>query len=209
MISQKNKIELQKLNKPLNGRELNLILQVASSGFNDSDYISQQQPDLTDYAIQAVRDNIAHWLSLYMDVSHFIDAVRRTDDRVYHEVYAPGSDAKHCSFHISCCPRCDTPVWMQPCPFCDYYPMTNHDLLLTPTLKARFNVSFEHFQGTVERAGNYATFYWNSHKQTVAYGKQQRYRDYVEKLLELADNVDEPSAHVIWATTKFYRSVSA
>jgi len=82
-------------------------------------------------------------------------------------------------------------------------------LLLTPTLKARYNVSFEHFLAAIERAGNYATFYWNSHKQTVAYSKQWRYRAYVEKLLEQAGNVDEPAPHAIWATTKFYRSVIA
>jgi hypothetical protein len=108
-------------------------------------------------------------------------------------------------FHLSPCGRCRCPVWQQPCPVCNYYPMGDMDdghRRGTPEYdqyQARMSAGAkEKWFALVQQFGNIAVWFFQRKLKTVA-GKSETYKNMVAKYSAEAANLDLPPAEQIWA----------
>lgn len=107
-------------------------------------------------------------------------------------------------FHLSPCGRCRAPVWSQPCPVCNYYPMGDMDdgrRRGTPEYadyQARMSAGAkEKWFASCQQFGNIAVWFFNNKLKTVA-AQSDTFKRMVARYSEEAAKLDLPPAEQIW-----------
>jgi hypothetical protein len=109
-------------------------------------------------------------------------------------------------FHLHPCVRCHSPVWCQPCPVCDYYPMGGHDgqyIINSPAWLEWVEKDIrpkakERFIQLVNRHGNIGVWYFSNKKKLVAYNENSDFKKQVDHFIEQLKRYHFPSAEEIW-----------
>ena len=120
-------------------------------------------------------------------------------------------------FSIFSCGRCRAPVWQQPCPVCDFYPMGNMDdgvRMFTPEweeIAKKYRAgSHTNFIRLVDRAGNYAAWYFQRYGKTTAFSPKgfgqnkpsDMFIHFIQPYVDEALSESWPTAEEIWASYK-------
>ncbi len=110
-------------------------------------------------------------------------------------------------FHLSECARCKAPVWKQPCPVCDYYPLGQMDdgirigspewIKQTEHYRAS---AFESFKRHIEKCGNIAAWFFVDYRKVVAYKENSMFATVLDKTIEQVKHLTFPDAESIWAS---------
>lgn len=123
-------------------------------------------------------------------------------------------------FHLTPCGQCHAPVWQQPCPICDYYPMGDMDYGISKKseewqqraekLRA---MAHDLYVRKIEAAGNFGVWYFSSFKRNVAYSPinqhiraddektasgRAKYRMETNAIIDLCRSMTFPSGEEIW-----------
>lgn len=115
-------------------------------------------------------------------------------------------------FHLNACGRCRSPVWMQPCPVCDFYPYGDMDdgiRIRTPEWEARAEKFREKahdlYINKMTAAGNIAAWFFIQYRKTVAYKSSpdsETFRHSVEEFIKRVEAETFPSPEEIWNAYK-------
>lgn len=109
-------------------------------------------------------------------------------------------------FHLSPCGRCHSPVWQQPCPVCNFYPMGAMDdgiRMKSPEWEERAAVLREKAKKLyllkIQANGNIAAWYFNNKKNVVAFNTPDKFAHYVQPfVIETLMDDPWPTGEEIW-----------